>query len=143
MLIVKGNQPLTPQAVQGLLSGTDTEFADSMHSADDRGHGRTERRTIRVAPCDDSMFPGARQVFRLRRDTGGLDGVRTSKQIIYGIVSLDAEQAGPHHLNHFARGHWAVENSLHWTRDVTFGEDNSQLRASTAPRNLAAMRNLP
>lgn len=51
-----------------------------MHSTGERGHGRTERRTIRVAPCDDSLFPGARQVFRLRRDTGGLDGVRTSKQ---------------------------------------------------------------
>jgi len=142
LLILKGNQPLALQATQALLSGRDTEFADSTHSTRDRGHGRTERRTIRVAPCDDNLFPGARQVFRLRRDTGGLDGVRTSKQIIHGIVSLDAEQAGPHHLNHYARGHWAVENRLHWTRDVTFGEDNSQLRTGTAPRNLAAFRNL-
>ncbi len=142
LLILKGNQPLALQAAQMLLSGSDIEFADSTDSAADRGHGRTERRTIRVAACDDILFPGARQVFRLRRDTGGLDGVRTSKQIIYGIVSLDAEQAGPHHLNHYARGHWTVENGLHWTRDVTFGEDNSQLRTGTAPRNLAAFRNL-
>jgi predicted transposase YbfD/YdcC len=142
LLILKGNQPLALQAAQALLSGTDAEFADSTDSAADRGHGRTERRTIRVAPCDDTLFPGARQVFRLRRDTGGLDGVRTSKQIIHGIVSLDAGQAGPHHLNHYARGHWTVENSLHWTRDVTFSEDDSQLRTGTAPRNLAAFRNL-
>jgi predicted transposase YbfD/YdcC len=142
MLILKGNQPLALQAAQALLSGRDIEFADRTNSAADRGHGRTERRTIRVAPCDDNLFPGARQAFRLRRDTGGLDGVRTSKQIIYGIVSLDAEQAGPHHLNHYARGHWAVENRLHWTRDVTFSEDYSQLRTGTAPRNLAALRNL-
>jgi predicted transposase YbfD/YdcC len=142
LLILKGNQPLTLQAAQALLSGTDTEFTDHCDSSDDRGHGRTERRTIRVAPCDDSLFPGARQVFRLRRDTGGLDGVRTSKQIIHGIVSLDADDAGPQHLNAYARGHWAVENRLHWTRDVTFGEDDSQLRTGTAPRNLAAMRNL-
>jgi hypothetical protein len=93
-------------------------------------------------PCDNSLFPGARQVFRLRRDTGGLDGIRTSKQIVYGIVSLDAEQAAPQHLNAYARGHWAVENRLHWTRDVSFGEDDSQLRTGAAPRNLAAMRNL-
>jgi predicted transposase YbfD/YdcC len=142
LLILKGNQPLALQAAQALLSGTDTEFADHSDSTNDRGHGRTENRTIRVAACDDRLFPGARQVFRLRRDTGGLDGVRTSKQIIYGIVSLDAEQATPQHLNAYARGHWAVENRLHWTRDVTFGEDNSQLRTGTAPRNLAAMRNL-
>lgn len=40
-----------------------------------------------------TVFPGARQVFRLRRGTGGVDGVRTSKQIIYGIVSQTTEQA--------------------------------------------------
>jgi predicted transposase YbfD/YdcC len=142
MLILKGNQPLALQAAQALLSGTDTEFAAAMNATDDRGHGRTERRTLRVAACDDRLFPGARQVFRLRRDTGGLDGVRTSKEIIHGIVSLDAGQATPEHLNHYARGHWTVENSLHWTRDVTFHEDDSQLRTGTAPRNMAAFRNL-
>ncbi len=108
----------------------------------ERGHGRTERRTLRVAACDDTLFPGARQVFRLRRDTGGLDGVRTSKQIIHGIVSAPAEQAGPDHLNYYARGHWCVENHLHWIRDVTFGEDKSRLRTGTSPRALATMRNL-
>jgi predicted transposase YbfD/YdcC len=141
MLILKGNQPLTYQAAQALLSGTDTEFASRTGIDDDRGHGRTERRTLRVAPCDDTLFPGARQAFRLRRDTGGLDGVRTSKEVIHGIVSVDADLAGPDHLNHYARGHWAVE-ALHWTRDVTFHEDASQLRTGTAPRAMATYRNL-
>jgi predicted transposase YbfD/YdcC len=141
-LVLKGNQPLALQAAQALLSGTDTEFTDHTDIDADRGHGRTERRTIRVAACDDTLFPGARQVFRLRRDTGGLDGVRTSKQIIYGIVSVTAEQAGPEHLNHYARGHWVVENSLPWTRDVTFREDDSQLRTGNAPRAMATFRNL-
>jgi predicted transposase YbfD/YdcC len=142
LVVLKGNQPLTLQAAQALLSGTDTEFAEATNSTDERGHGRTERRTIRVAPCDDTLFPGARQVFRLRRDTGGLDGVRTHKEIIHGIVSLQAAQAGPAHLNQYARGHWTVENRLRWTRDVTFHEDNSQLRTGNAPRNIAAFRNL-
>lgn len=142
MLILKGNQPLTYQTAQALLSGTDTTFAGHTDVDDDRGHGRTERRTLRVAPCNDTLFPGARQVFRLRRDTGGLDGVRTSKEIIHGIVSVDADLAGPDHLNHYARGHWVVENRLHWTRDATFHEDNSQLRTGTAPRAMASYRNL-
>ena len=142
MLILKGNQPLALQAAQALTSGTDTEFAENTDIDDDRGHGRTERRTLRVAACDDSLFPGARQVFRLRRDTGGLDGVRTSKEIIHGIVSVDADQANPRHLNAYARGHWTVENRLHWARDVTFGEDLSQLRTGTAPRAVASFRNL-
>ncbi len=142
LLILKGNQPLALQASQALLSGTDTAFADRMNATGERGHGRTERRTIRVAACDDTVFPRARQVFRLRRDTGGLDGIRTSKEIIHGIVSLTADQTGPEHLNAYARGHWTVENGLHWTRDVTFHEDDSQLRTGAAPRNLAAFRNL-
>jgi predicted transposase YbfD/YdcC len=142
LLILKGNQPLAYQTAQALLSGADTEFADHTDIDDDRGHGRTERRTLRVAPADDSLFPGARQAFRLRRDTGGLDGVRTGKEIIHGIVSLSAEFAGPEHLNHYTRGHWCVENRLHWTRDVTFQEDDSQLRTATAPRALASFRNL-
>lgn len=142
LLILKANQPLALQAARALLSGTDIQFAQAMHIAEDRGHGRTERRTLRVAPCDDSLFPGARQVFRLRRDTGGLDGQRTGKETVYGIVSLPAELAGPAQLNHYARGHWCVENRLHWTRDVTFHEDASQLRTGAAPRALASFRNL-
>jgi len=142
MLVLKGNQPLAYQAPQALLCGTDTEFADHTDIDNDRGHGRTERRTLRVAPCDDTLLPGARQVFRLRRDTGGLDGVRTSKEIIHGIVSVHADLAGPEHLNQYARGHWTVENSLHWTRDVTFHEDDSQIRTGTAPRAMASFRNL-
>jgi hypothetical protein len=88
------------------------------------------------------VFPGARQVFRLRRDVGGLDDVRTGKEIVFGMTSLPADLAGPDHLSHYAREHWCVENRLHWIRDVTFHEDNSQLRTGTAPRALASFRNL-
>jgi hypothetical protein len=81
--------------------------------------------TLRVAACDDTWFPRRPASLPAARDTGGLDSVRTSKDIIHGIVSVDADLAGPQHLNHYARGHWVVENRLHWTRDVTFHEDDS------------------
>jgi predicted transposase YbfD/YdcC len=142
LLMLKANQPLTLRAAQALLSGTDAEFAQAMDVEQDRGHGRTEQRTIRVAPADDSLFPGARQVLRLRRDTGGLDDQRTRKEIVYGIVSMPTELASPVQLNHYAREHWCVENRLHWTRDVTFREDHSQMRTGAAPRALASFRNL-
>ena len=142
ILFLKANQPLTLQAAQLLLSGTDIEFADSMDVEVDRGHGRTERRIIRVADCDDTLFPGARQVFRLRRDTGGLDGVRTSKELVYGIASMTTQLSPPAHLNHYSRRHWTVENRLHYVRDVTFREDASQVRTGNAPRVTAAFRNL-
>jgi hypothetical protein len=142
LLIVKGNQPLVYTRAQALLSDTDTEFADHAATCDDRSHARTERRSLRTAPADDTLFPGALQVIRLRRDTGGLDGVRTSKEIVYAITSLPEHLAGPEHLNHYARQHWCIENRLHWVRDVTFHEDDSQLRTGTTPRVLATFRNL-
>ena len=142
VLIVKGNQPLAQAAAAALLSGRDTEWAESTAVEDDRGHGRTERRTLRVAPVDDSLFPGAVQAFRLRRDVGGLDGVWIRKEIVYGITSLPADLAGPEDLNYYERRHWTVENRLHWTRDVTFHEDHSQVRTGAAPRALASFRNL-
>lgn len=75
-------------------------------------------------------------------DVAGMMLVRTSKEIIHGIVSATADQANPAHLNHYARGHWTVHNHLHWTRDVTFREDDSQLRTGNAPRAAATLRNL-
>ena len=41
-----------------------------------------------------------------------------------------------------SRGHWAIENGLHWVRDVTFDEDRSQVRTKSAPRVMATLRNL-
>jgi DDE_Tnp_1-associated/Transposase DDE domain len=142
VLIIKDNQPIARAAAAALLSGPDTDWVTTTAVEDDRGHGRVERRTIRVAPADESLFPGAVQAFRLRRDTGGLDGVWTRKEIVYGITSLPTDLAGPAQLNHYERRHWVVEDRLHWVRDVTFGEDASQLRTGTAPRALAAFRNL-
>jgi predicted transposase YbfD/YdcC len=142
VLIIKGNQPLARAAATALLTGPDADWIDTTATEDDRGHGRTERRTMRVTPTTDDLFPGAAQAFRLRRDVGGLDGVWTSKEIVYGITSLPPEIAGPEHLNHYERRHWVVENRLHWTRDVTFREDHSQVRTGTAPRALATFRNL-
>lgn len=142
VLILKGNQPLAHAAAQMLLRGTDADFTQTTAIDDDRGHGRTERRTLRTAPADHTLFPGASQVFRLRRDTGNLDGEWTSKEIVFGLTSLPPDLAGPAHLNHYVRSHWTVENRIHWVRDVTFGEDNSQVRAGAAPRALASFRNL-
>lgn len=142
VLILKGNQPLARAVAQALLAGPDADWTQTTHTGEDRGHGRVERRTIRTAPADDTVFPSAAQVFRLRRDSGGLDGTWTGKEIVFGVTSLPTTLAGPEHLNHYERAHWTVENRLHWVRDVTFHEDNSQVRTGTAPRALASFRNL-
>jgi Transposase DDE domain len=62
--------------------------------------------------------------------------------IVYAITSLAHAQASPARLADLLRGHWSIENGLHWVRDVTFTEDASQVRSGTAPQVMACLRNL-
>ena len=101
-------------------------------------HPYRPRRRHPVSRCP----PGARQVFRLRRDSGGLDGTWTGNEIVFGVTSLPPDLAGPAHLNHYERAHRGIENKIHWVRDVKFHEDNSQVRTGTSPRTPASFRNL-
>lgn len=55
---------------------------------------------------------------------------------------MTPEQASPERLLGLNRMHWGIENSLHWVRDETFGEDRSQIRTGNAPRVMATLRNL-
>jgi predicted transposase YbfD/YdcC len=61
---------------------------------------------------------------------------------VYAVTSLTAEQAQPAELASYIRGHWHVENKLHWVRDVTMGEDLSRVRTGGGPRMMASLRNL-
>jgi predicted transposase YbfD/YdcC len=142
LLILKANQVKLLKAVAPLLAGTDEQWTGGRHDSTDRGHGRTEQRFVRVAAAEGIEFPHAAQVIRTVRYSGGLDGQRTSKQVVYGITSLSAEQADAAEVATYQRGHWGIENRTHYVRDVTFGEDHSQLRTGHAPQNLATLRNL-
>jgi len=61
---------------------------------------------------------------------------------VYAITSLPFERARPARLADLVRGHWAIENGLHYPRDVAFAEDGSQVRTGAAPHAMAALRNL-
>ena len=144
VLTVKGNQPNLLAACQKMMSGPACDFAPE-HVTFDRGHGRTEQRTTRVAPVTGESaitFPYAAQVFRIRRDVGGLDGQRTTKEIVHCITSLTPEQATPKDLAGHIRRHWGIENRLHWVRDVSFDEDRSQVRTGSGPHVMVSLRNL-
>ncbi len=143
VMTVKANQPKLLAACQATLTGASHGFTE--HTTSGRGHGRTEQRITRAAPITDSSgidFPHATQVFRVVRHTGGLDGQRTTKEVAWCVTSLTADQAGPDKLGAYLRGHWSIENSVHYVRDVTFREDASTLRTGTAPAAMAIIRNL-
>ena len=58
------------------------------------------------------------------------------------ISSRPADQMKAAQIQAFRRGHWTIENPLHYVRDVTFGEDRSTVQKEHAPRNMATLRNL-
>lgn len=62
-------------------------------------------------------------------------------EVQYAITSLSRQKADADQLLRDWRGHWAIENRLHWVRDVSFGEDKCQVSCGHAPQNLAAFRN--
>jgi predicted transposase YbfD/YdcC len=62
-------------------------------------------------------------------------------ETVYGITSLSVEEADATRLLELTRGHWAIENGLHYRRDVTLGEDGSRVRKGSAPQVMAALRN--
>jgi predicted transposase YbfD/YdcC len=112
------------------------------HASAGRGHGRQETRTIQVLPAPAGLFPHAAQAFLIRRTVRNLDGAPLSQAVSIGLTSLPPGQASPERLAGYARGHWAIENQLHWVRDTAFAEDHAQLRTGSAPHVLAALRNL-
>ena len=106
-----------------------------------QGHGRQARRTIKVLDAPAWIeFGGALQVAQLRR-TVTKKGKKTI-EIVYIITSAPARTAPPTVLATWIRGHWSIENRLHWVRDVTFGEDGSQIAAGNAPQVMASLRNI-
>jgi predicted transposase YbfD/YdcC len=113
----------------------------------DSGHGRTEHRTIQVLPApEDINFPAAAQAFRITRQRTDHSSAHSSGKrethTWVGITDLPAYHATPAQIAALLRGHWHIENRLHWARDVTYGEDNSRVRTATAPRTMATLRNL-
>ncbi len=87
-------------------------------------------------------FPYSQQVLRIERITTELDGTPMRHEVVFGITSLSVTEGPPSRLLALNRGHWGIENRLHWVRDVTFDEDRSQVRKGAGAQAMAALRNL-
>ena len=64
-----------------------------------------------------------------------------TREVEYAITSAGPGWADAATLLEWWRGHWGIENRLHWVRDVTMGEDASRIRTGSAPQALAGLRN--
>ena len=82
------------------------------------------------------------QVLCIERHTTQILAEKQRSETVYGITSLQPEQANPARLLELSRGHWAIENRLHWVRDVTFDEDRCRIRKGAGAQVMASLRNL-
>ncbi len=107
----------------------------------DKGHGRLEERTLRTTTILTlhGKWPGLAQGFELTRKRT-VKG-ETTVEVVHGITSLKEGAADARRLLGLTRGHWGIENRLHYVRDVTLGEDGCRVRKGSAPQVLAAVRN--
>lgn len=148
LTVVKANQPELFQSIALLFARPPWNQAEQKvdyqrYRTEGKGHGRLERRVLETSPALKGYldWPGVQQVMRrtcrrIRRKTG-----QVSEETTYGITSLPPGRASAERLEQLWRGHWTIENRVHYVRDVTMGEDAGQIRTGQAPQVLAALRN--
>lgn len=149
LLAVKGNHETVLQDLEDLFAGCDEiGFADVLHDKAEtvnKGHGRIEIRRCQTLFAPEHLayvrrrddWKGLKTLIRIQRERH-VDGQSSTETAYY--ISSRAAPAG-FFLN-AARNHWAIENQLHWSLDVTFREDDNQTRVGFAAQNLAVIRRL-
>lgn len=144
VLTVKGNQP----RLRRQLAGLPWRGSEPDHRSAETAHGRREIRTIKVVTIAAGIeFPHARQALQITRKTRPASTRsgrrrRWRTETVYAITDLGPHQARPDELAAWIRGHWQIENGLHWVRDVTFAEDHSTVHTGAGPQVMASLRNL-
>ena len=149
LLAVKENQGRLYQDVRDLFDGAEElgwdgvpyDYATTLN----KGHGRIERRecwAISDPACLGYLstggdWPGLRSVVKVvgRRDTD--TGITVQPRYYISSLDVSAER-----LLEAVRAHWSIENSLHWSLDVTFREDQSRVRKDHSSQNLATLRQI-
>jgi predicted transposase YbfD/YdcC len=138
---VKGNQGTLHKVIQEVTHNT---CPTAVHLTEEKGHGRLEKRSVTLykIPKDvkEQLAPwlGLQQFIRVDRSgfRYGLDFSETS----YYITSLKTQKAKT--IAEGIRGHWGIENRLHWVKDVNMNEDKNGISSNNAPENISIIKNL-
>lgn len=145
LLAVKANQPTLRAEVEAYFKDAPGPALDTFDGLD-KGHGRIERRTVTVARETEWLsgerrfpgelrLPGAATIVRVQSRTELKDRGRCDTRYFISSAILTAQRAAE-----IVRAHWAIENSLHWTLDVVFHDDQSRLRKGHGAKNMAVVR---
>ena len=146
VLSLKGNQTrLHEDIVTCFADAQARDFRDLAHTTAetvDGDHGRIEVRRAWATDdlswvSDRRRWIGLRTVLRV--DSERTVGTHTTRESRFFISSLPPDAA---HLARIVRGHWAIENGLHWVLDVALRQDHTRIRTGHAPENLAILQHL-
>lgn len=143
-LAVKGNQPTLHQAIQAhFVQHMENDFADTpvrRHETHEKGHGRYEDRYYYICPLPKDL-PTRDRWAKLKAIGITINitqrGGKETSEVRYYILS---KYLSGQRFAEAVRGHWGIENSLHWQLDVTFGEDQSRIRKGHADANFSLLR---
>jgi len=149
VLALKGNQGNLYETVVDLFEYAEEidfrEVEHDVHQTVDKGHGRIEVRRCWTITEPDFLdyvrefadWPGLRAIVKVQAER--TIGAETTQKTRYYITSLgnDAQQA-----LYATRGHWKIENQVHWVLDVVFREDACRIRKGSAPQNMAILRHI-
>lgn len=136
VLALKGNRAELKRDAKARL--TEGEVGGETASTNERSHGRWEQRHALVVPAGDMAarhdFPGLSAIARVTSSRG-----EDKPQIRLFLLSRTMSAA---ELLNTVRDHWSIENTLHWSLDVTLNEDQSRARKDNAPANIALIARL-
>jgi predicted transposase YbfD/YdcC len=140
--VVKDNQPTLKADIALLFA--EPPFGEVLDQVEDQSQhgGRKETRRLWASDVlvDYLQWPQVGQVGKLEREVTCKG--KTTRETAYAITSLTPQHADARRLLELWRGHWHIENGLHWVRDVVYGEDRCRIRCGQAPRACASLRDL-
>jgi predicted transposase YbfD/YdcC len=145
VLAVKDNQPKLCEAISDFFSAQLEDDLQGVphrkHETHERGHGRVDDRYYYLAKLPEEFplsheWPSLKAIGMAVRVTEHDDG-RASDDVRYYITS---RYTSGKRFADAVRGHWGIENSLHWQLDVTFQEDQCRVRKGHADANLSLLR---
>lgn len=146
VLAVKGNQPTLLREMDEYFQWAQTDETErkqlSEHVEDEWSHGRYYRRRTVATPAicwfaSQRAWKKLHSFIMVERKRVGPD--KTSLERHYYISSLEASGK---EFARYIRGHWSIENNLHWMLDATFHEDKSLISTGHAPENLSILRKI-
>ena len=148
LLALKGNQKLIHEDVKNWFElARKEEFAGREHSYYQQiegGHHRVEKRQIWTVAVSElpslhnqSLWTGLKTVVMIVSERRLWNKTTTEVRFYLSSLASNAEK-----ISQAIRSHWGIENSLHWTLDVTFSEDKSRIRKDNSPENFALIRRL-